>query len=118
MVTIAVTAERDDEPRVAVSPETVKKLGALGATVRVQSGAGKGSHDGPPGTRPAVRLGPRHYAAPRTVREQAGGIAGQQEEAERTFRDSIKRFPKDSRVWNALFAYMIRTKQPDRARRT
>ena len=26
MVTIAVTAERDDEPRVAVSPETVKKL--------------------------------------------------------------------------------------------
>ena len=43
MVTIAVTAERDDEPRVAVSPETVKKLGALGATVRVQAGAGKGS---------------------------------------------------------------------------
>ena len=33
MVTIAVTAERDDEPRVAVSPETVKKLGALGAKV-------------------------------------------------------------------------------------
>jgi NAD(P) transhydrogenase subunit alpha len=43
MVTIAVTAERDDEPRVAISPETVKKLGALGATVRVQTGAGKGS---------------------------------------------------------------------------
>jgi H+-translocating NAD(P) transhydrogenase subunit alpha len=43
MVTIAVTAERDDEPRVAVSPETVKKLTALGATVRVQAGAGKGS---------------------------------------------------------------------------
>ena len=43
MVTIAVTAERDDEPRVAISPETVKKLGALGATVRVQAGAGKGS---------------------------------------------------------------------------
>ena len=40
MVTIAVTTERDGEPRVAVSPETVKKLGALGATVRVQSGAG------------------------------------------------------------------------------
>jgi NAD(P) transhydrogenase subunit alpha len=40
MVTIAVTAERDGEPRVAVSPETVKKLGGLGATVRVQSGAG------------------------------------------------------------------------------
>jgi NAD(P) transhydrogenase subunit alpha len=43
MVTIAVTAERDDEPRVAVSPETVKKLGALGATVKVQSGAGQSS---------------------------------------------------------------------------
>ncbi len=40
MVTIAVTAEGPDEPRVAVSPETVKKLSALGAKVRVQSGAG------------------------------------------------------------------------------
>jgi NAD(P) transhydrogenase subunit alpha len=40
MVTIAVTAERDDEPRVAISPETVKKLKALGVTVRVQKGAG------------------------------------------------------------------------------
>jgi H+-translocating NAD(P) transhydrogenase subunit alpha len=40
MVTIAVTAERDDEPRVAVSPETVKKLVGLGCSVRVQSGAG------------------------------------------------------------------------------
>lgn len=40
MLTIAVTAESADEPRVAVSPETVKKLTALGATVRVQSGAG------------------------------------------------------------------------------
>ena len=43
MVTIAVTAEREDEPRVAISPETVKKLSALGATVKVQAGAGKGS---------------------------------------------------------------------------
>ena len=43
MVTIAVTAERDDEPRVAVSPETVKKLSALGATVKVQAGAGRNS---------------------------------------------------------------------------
>ncbi len=43
MVTIAVTAERDGEPRVAVSPETVKKLSALGATVRVQAGAGASS---------------------------------------------------------------------------
>jgi NAD(P) transhydrogenase subunit alpha len=40
MVTIAVIAEGNGEPRVAVSPETVKKLGGLGATVRVQSGAG------------------------------------------------------------------------------
>jgi NAD(P) transhydrogenase subunit alpha len=40
MVTIAVTAERDGEPRVAVSPETVKKLTALGCQVRVQAGAG------------------------------------------------------------------------------
>ncbi|MBX9861196.1 MAG: Re/Si-specific NAD(P)(+) transhydrogenase subunit alpha [Hyphomicrobium sp.] len=40
MVTIAVTAEGPDEPRFAVSPETVKKLAALGAKVRVQSGAG------------------------------------------------------------------------------
>ncbi|MEQ1716924.1 MAG: Re/Si-specific NAD(P)(+) transhydrogenase subunit alpha [Hyphomicrobium sp.] len=40
MVTIAVTSEAADEPRVAVSPETVKKLVALGATVRVEQGAG------------------------------------------------------------------------------
>jgi H+-translocating NAD(P) transhydrogenase subunit alpha len=40
MVTIAVTSEAADEPRVAVSPETIKKLMALGAKVRVQSGAG------------------------------------------------------------------------------
>ncbi len=40
MLTIAVTAESADEPRVAVSPDTVKKLTALGATVRVESGAG------------------------------------------------------------------------------
>jgi len=40
MVTIAVTAEPADEPRVAVSPETVKKLAALGAAVKVESGAG------------------------------------------------------------------------------
>lgn len=40
MVTIAVTQEKDDEPRVAVSPETVKKLAGLGCTVKVQSGAG------------------------------------------------------------------------------
>ena len=40
MVTIAVTREAADEPRAAVSPETVKKLVAAGATVRVESGAG------------------------------------------------------------------------------
>jgi NAD(P) transhydrogenase subunit alpha len=40
MVTIAVTAEGPNEPRVAISPETAKKLTALGARVRVQSGAG------------------------------------------------------------------------------
>ncbi len=40
MVTIAVTAEGTDEPRFAASPETVKKLTALGATVRIQAGAG------------------------------------------------------------------------------
>lgn len=43
MVTIAVTREAADEPRVAVSPETVKKLGALGAKVRVEAGAGSRS---------------------------------------------------------------------------
>ncbi len=43
MITIAVTAEDADEPRVAISPETVKKLTALGAKVRVVSGAGSRS---------------------------------------------------------------------------
>ena len=43
MVTIAVTGERDGESRVAVSPETVKKLTGLGCAVRVQAGAGAGS---------------------------------------------------------------------------
>jgi H+-translocating NAD(P) transhydrogenase subunit alpha len=40
MTTIAVMAEGDGEPRVAVSPETVRKLTGLGCTVRVQAGAG------------------------------------------------------------------------------
>ncbi|MFN3624046.1 MAG: Re/Si-specific NAD(P)(+) transhydrogenase subunit alpha [Hyphomicrobium sp.] len=44
MVTIAVTAEPADEPRVAVSPETVKKLAALGAKIKVETGAGGRSH--------------------------------------------------------------------------
>ncbi|HWB47331.1 MAG TPA: Re/Si-specific NAD(P)(+) transhydrogenase subunit alpha [Hyphomicrobiaceae bacterium] len=41
MVTIAITAERNGEPRVAISPETAKKLTALGASVNVEAGAGK-----------------------------------------------------------------------------
>jgi NAD(P) transhydrogenase subunit alpha len=40
MVTIAVTAEPRVEPRVAVSPDAVKKLVGLGATVKVESGSG------------------------------------------------------------------------------
>ena len=38
---IAVAAETDmDEPRVAATPETVKKLMGLGAEVAVEPGAG------------------------------------------------------------------------------
>lgn len=40
MVTIAVAAEANAEPRVAATPDTVKKLIGLGCTVRVQAGAG------------------------------------------------------------------------------
>ena len=40
MVRIAVTREVENEPRVAVSPETVKKFAALGASVGIESGAG------------------------------------------------------------------------------
>ena len=40
---IAVPAETAEEPRVAATPETVKKLIALGGTVAVQSGAGRSS---------------------------------------------------------------------------
>jgi NAD(P) transhydrogenase subunit alpha len=40
MPIVAITCEDSFEPRVAVSAETVKKLTALGAKVRVQSGAG------------------------------------------------------------------------------
>ena len=43
-VAIAVTRERrDGEPRCAVTPETVRKLTALGATVTVEAGTGAGS---------------------------------------------------------------------------
>ncbi|SDO74081.1 NAD(P) transhydrogenase subunit alpha [Filomicrobium insigne] len=40
MVTIAVTPEASNEPRVAVSPDTVKKFVAAGCTVAIVSGAG------------------------------------------------------------------------------
>ncbi len=43
MVTIAVTAEEANEPRIAASPDTVKKLVGLGCAVKVQTGAGKRS---------------------------------------------------------------------------
>ncbi len=43
MVTIAVTAEDVSETRVAASPETVKKLKALGCTIRIERGAGSKS---------------------------------------------------------------------------
>lgn len=40
MVIIAVTAESADEPRVAASPDTVKRLAAAGCNVKVEKGAG------------------------------------------------------------------------------
>ena len=43
MVTIAVTAELGGETRVALSPETAKKLTSFGCDVRVASGAGRAS---------------------------------------------------------------------------
>ncbi len=43
MVKIAVTAEGSDEPRVAISPETVKKYTGLGCKVAVEQGAGQRS---------------------------------------------------------------------------
>ena len=43
MITIAVTAEPNDEPRVGLSPETAKKLVQKGVRVLVQSGAGERS---------------------------------------------------------------------------
>lgn len=44
MVTIAVTHEPGPETRVAVSPDTARKLVGLGCTVKVASGAGGKSH--------------------------------------------------------------------------
>jgi len=40
MITIAVTKEGPDEPRLAVSPETVRKLSGFGCKVRIEQGAG------------------------------------------------------------------------------
>jgi H+-translocating NAD(P) transhydrogenase subunit alpha len=40
MVTVAVTPEASEESRVAISPETVRKLVALGAKVRIAAGSG------------------------------------------------------------------------------
>lgn len=43
MIVVAATAESGDKSRVALSPETAKKFKALGAEVRLQAGAGRGS---------------------------------------------------------------------------
>ncbi len=43
MVTIATTPEQQGEARVAISPETARKLVALGCEVRIVSGSGNGS---------------------------------------------------------------------------
>jgi NAD(P) transhydrogenase subunit alpha len=43
MVTVAVTPEHGDETRAAITPEAVKKLVGLGATVRVVTGTGTAS---------------------------------------------------------------------------
>jgi proton-translocating NAD(P)+ transhydrogenase subunit alpha len=44
MVVIGVPAEDKDEPRIGLTPETVKKLVKAGATVKIRSGAGLRSH--------------------------------------------------------------------------
>jgi NAD(P) transhydrogenase subunit alpha len=44
MITIATTREGEDEPRVALSPETIKKYKALGLRVLAQAGAGDRSY--------------------------------------------------------------------------
>jgi NAD(P) transhydrogenase subunit alpha len=43
MFVVAATAESGDETRVALSPETAKKFKSLGAEIRMQSDAGRGS---------------------------------------------------------------------------
>jgi len=44
MVAIGVPAEDKDEPRIGLTPETVKKLVKAGASVTLRSGAGLRSH--------------------------------------------------------------------------
>ena len=44
MLTIAVPAEAPGETRVAATPETVKKFGALNCTVQIEQGAGTHSN--------------------------------------------------------------------------
>ncbi len=44
MIAIGVPAEGDEEPRIGLTPETVKKLVKAGADVTVKSGAGARSH--------------------------------------------------------------------------
>ena len=44
MIAIGVPAERADEPRIGLTPETVKKLIKAGAEVTIRSGAGDRSH--------------------------------------------------------------------------
>ncbi len=44
MIAIGVPAEGKDEPRIGLTPETVKKLVKAGATVTVRAGAGLRSH--------------------------------------------------------------------------
>jgi len=43
MIVAATREDRAAEPRVAITPETATKLGALGATVKVETGAGSAS---------------------------------------------------------------------------
>lgn len=44
MIAIGVPAEGADEPRIGLTPETVKKLAKAGASVTIRSGAGLRSH--------------------------------------------------------------------------
>ena len=44
MIAIGVPAESEDEPRIGLTPETVKKLVKAGASVAIRTGAGLRSH--------------------------------------------------------------------------